>query len=45
MLQALKLNRREYPYLFIGLLMAIAVSIIEALFALVYSDMFDVSNF
>ncbi|VDL59799.1 unnamed protein product [Hymenolepis diminuta] len=43
MLQALKLNKREYPYLFIGLLMAIAVSIIEALFALVYSDMFDLA--
>nr|CDS29070.1 ATP binding cassette subfamily B (MDR:TAP) [Hymenolepis microstoma] len=43
MLQALKLNKPEYPYLFLGLLMAVAVSIIEAIFALVYSDMFDLA--
>ncbi|KAL5112910.1 ATP-dependent translocase ABCB1 [Taenia crassiceps] len=43
MLQALSLNRPEYPYLILGLLMAIAVGIIEPLFALVYSDMFDLA--
>uniref|UniRef100_A0A0X3PIF4 Multidrug resistance protein 1A n=1 Tax=Schistocephalus solidus TaxID=70667 RepID=A0A0X3PIF4_SCHSO len=41
MFAALRLNRPEYPYLFIGLLMAIAVGIIEPLFALVYSEMFE----
>uniref|UniRef100_A0A0V0J2F1 ABC transporter domain-containing protein n=1 Tax=Schistocephalus solidus TaxID=70667 RepID=A0A0V0J2F1_SCHSO len=42
MFAALRLNRPEYPYLFIGLLMAIAVGIIEPLFALVYSEMFEI---
>lgn len=44
MLQALSLNKPEYPYLLLGLLMAIAVGIIEPLFALVYSDMFNASS-
>ncbi|KAL7062925.1 hypothetical protein AAHC03_0256 [Spirometra sp. Aus1] len=42
MFAALSLNKPEYPYLFVGLLMAIAVGIIEPLFALVYSEMFDI---
>ncbi|KAM7540234.1 hypothetical protein Aperf_G00000040605 [Anoplocephala perfoliata] len=41
--QALRLNTPEYPYLFLGLLMAITVSVLESLFALVYSDMFDLT--
>lgn len=44
MFQALRLNKPEYGYLFLGLLMAIAVGIIEPLFALVYSEMFEVSQ-
>uniref|UniRef100_A0A5K3EP83 ABC transporter domain-containing protein n=1 Tax=Mesocestoides corti TaxID=53468 RepID=A0A5K3EP83_MESCO len=43
MLKALRLNKPEYPFLALGLLMAIAVGIIEPLFALVYSEMFDLA--
>ncbi|KAH9286837.1 Multidrug resistance protein 1A [Echinococcus granulosus] len=43
MWQALRLNKPECLYLIMGLLMAIAVGIIEPLFALVYSDMFDLA--
>ena len=45
MIKALSLNKPEYPYLFLGVLMAMAVGIIEPLFALVYSEMFNVSAF
>ncbi len=42
MFRALSLNKPEAGYLFIGLIGAVSVGVVEPLFGLVYSEMFTV---
>lgn len=43
LMRAIKLNRPEFPYLFVGLFLSLASGLSQPAFAILYSEMFGVS--